>query len=428
MEKAHLDRGRRRICGLKKRDTLCPGFAMIETVAAIAIATLFTSYFLSSLLMVKRLYADYITDRNAQIIFRSLASYIGQNGALPYPAVSPSGHEIDHADSELDWEERAQDFMRGTLPYLTMGLDKSYVKDGYGTFFTYLVNPTLCKRKSIISVPPNDMRESLDYGSKGRSSAMISIRDGVPFAMQSPEPQNVWAGHVVPVIQRYSSYSCVRSYEKAYYDEIELDQNTSKIFGDGETKAWDIATTIPGSQITCYDDGQPIVLRGKFQLIPRNIPNRFPFHKKGADEGEKLLQAMRLDGTHPAGETTKNLSKYTVNDCIAVVLISHGKSRGGAFNDNGRIIAMPNGASREKVANGNQNSVKNICYLNKSRDSSGLFDDRVHWMSRFALPSIFGSFFCKPFEINTIVFDALENPYVQAPPGFLATPGLLGRT
>ena len=385
------------VCGLKKRRGL-PGFAMIETVVALAIMTLFSTYFVSTILSVKRMNIDANTKKNADMVFHYLANYVAQTGALPYPGRPDSGYEVGHAETESDWETMPDRFMRGIVPYKTLGMDKQYARDGHGTYFTYVVNPCLCMRKDVQSVPPGDARELLEVSKKPMvvdTFVMYTLRCKKDGESLTPNQRDIKLGP-------YASFNAVRSYDEKYGPTDHPDARTT---------AWDIATSIPNAQLKCIEDGEEIKLSRYMSLIPPFRLTLAPAVMYGMMPSMKLF-LEQVQGSYAlhimyAEELAQkaNENKFRVYDCIAIALISHGKSRCGSFQADGSVISMKSNMSREKRANGNSSEIKNEVHLNKKPGSEGVFDDKVFWVSRFGLGTRYGSFVSKPFQIISIPFE-----------------------
>lgn len=400
-----------------------PAFALIEVIAALAIMTVVSMYFISITVKLKNVTADNMTKDNMDIAFRTLANYVAQNGRLPYPAQNTDGREIPYnqwPEDESDWEQPKPELIRGILPYTTLGLDKRHAQDGYGYFFTYRVNPALCGRKSVISIPPGDIRERIDIT---QSNARIMSTSTSPVTAVAMD-RGLKIGDI-----KYSCYTGVRSHTKSYHDhegKVTVD-DTIGANPKSLIRTWDIATRIPKAQLKCISNDKEVNIEGSFILTP-DYPSNDPW--RGKVRQSFLNYLVNISGIHLFGEMQKKIPKEvsrsvpekeyeapspesrTVYNCIAVILVSHGPSHIGALSPKGQVVSTNTTISDEKISNGYNSSNPSVVYQNSQ--SKYLFDDTVRYMSRFQL-AILGSFPMKPFV--TFIID--PHTLFSAPPGIV---------
>ena len=374
-------------------------FILLEVVIALSIMTVSSVYFVTNVLKVKEFYCSKTTKKNIEVVISILADFVSRYGRLPYPG-TPDGYEIDWPMNELDWETNPKKFMTGIVPYRTLGISPETVKDGYGYFLSYRINPTLGGRKSITSVAPHDIRAYLD------------IIDTKHIYLESkPESLTKYnltlnpACHGIKLTNgQYSSYTSVRSYLKSYH---EVSDEPEKV----NTKTWDIAFRIPGAQLKCFMDGQIYVPTQEFHLIPPHTLNLInsTAHQVAFLAGLAAhILSLETSYTDDIAIKFKSIvpgvrseEYYKVKDCIALVLISHGKSHGGAILPNKKVLSVPPNASREKIGNSNETSDPSTFYV--KADNNNSFDDVVRWVSRFELATM-GRFSFKPTTVTVVDF------------------------
>ena len=344
---------------------------MLEVVAAIGLAAIFSTYLFSALIGLRKAYQDYVTSYNAQVIMRCVANYAVNHGCLPYPA-EPGGPgvEIECPEDETEWRNNSAKYTRGVVPYITLGLEERYTKDGYGSKFTYIINPTLGKRKQVISVPIGDVRELLEYRGKERQ---VELDHNLRWA-------KVGSSIIQCSPKLYSSFMINRGFLLPHRDNLPKDL---------PTRTWDITSNINNAELICVEAGQPIKLDRFIHLEPptnlRYLPSaESPMQLNRLLNNLYVLQANKLDKAYVSGKE----SEYCVMDCVAIALISHGPSRGGAFAGNS-VNIMPNKPSLAKIENGNRCTIKQKFHVSKDPADNGLFDDKVIWVSRFNLPILY---------------------------------------
>ena len=312
-------------------------FALLEISIAIIVFTLLTSSMLpafKTLLIAKK---NNITDKNIEIVLKSIGLFVNQHGRLPYPA-DYDGVEYVHPENEMSWFNNPEKYRSGIVPYKTLGLDRRYVLDGYGSFLSYHVNTVLCGRNKVESLPLNDDRIYTDC-----------------YSLQQ------------------SSYSAVRSY---MYEGIEIPEET-------DVKAWDLVHLCTQSKIYIDNEKNNNYILLESETLHKNTDGFW------IEEGEE----KRLIFGEPGSKFTL---WHTIEDCVALILISHGALKYGVWNGK----KVPDTASNAKKENARNSQY----FYTKTKDKS-LFDDKVIWFTRFNFAVLYCNYSIITQQIYNINYD-----------------------
>lgn len=117
------------------------GFTLVEIALVVVIASILL--IAGMRLMIARAESAQIevTKKNQDAIKTALISYLGQNNRLPCPDanVPPTGVEARNVGAAIP---PCVAYV-GTVPYVTLGLDRSAVLDGWDNYIAYVVSPNL---------------------------------------------------------------------------------------------------------------------------------------------------------------------------------------------------------------------------------------------------------------------------------------------
>lgn len=114
---------------MKHKKTL-PGFILLEVLIALMILGITLQGGIRLIKHVKNQEKAKTTTQRQEQILRTLAAHGATHGRLPW-AAGNDGIEEAHTKRQ-----------RGNLPFKTLGLPKSFARDGYGHAFVYLVAKT----------------------------------------------------------------------------------------------------------------------------------------------------------------------------------------------------------------------------------------------------------------------------------------------
>ncbi len=352
-------------------------FGLMETSVALLILGSLSRLGIASVKVSNQIQRNKITEYHAEIILKSLAAYVKRCGVLPYPSLpSMDGASFESPNNEKDWIYRPEKYMSGIIPYQNLGIPKKYAMDGWGSYFSYNVNVMLCKRKEVQSLSVTDPRNALDHY-QHKTSTFTSVRCYDRFLIK-----------------------CEADEEYPYYII-----NGNKVNSD--VVAWDMINFFDNTKLYLFENGISIYEPTSYEIIPP-VPyvRTFEANAAASHQLSPFFNKMEpRDQMHTVKQfvNAKTLSTkrfYTVHDTIALVLISHGASRQGSIQSNDKRLPVEENASRGKKINAQNYSDKTqMKKFYTSSNDRGLFDDKVYWISRFNLLSIYANFPFSTYEV-----------------------------
>jgi prepilin-type N-terminal cleavage/methylation domain-containing protein len=154
------------------------GFTLVEmTIALVIGATLLTAGLKIAAIWAERA-AISTTQKHQEAIKQALISYLGANGRLPCPdSVIPFNN--------IDSDERVAGCATiGIIPFITLGLYRGTITDGWDNYFTYMVSPTwlMTYDKNLAGADPLGQRTNnilLAFWA-GASNGQITVYDRYP--------------------------------------------------------------------------------------------------------------------------------------------------------------------------------------------------------------------------------------------------------
>lgn len=249
-----------------------PAFSLLEIALVLSILGVISAYAIPVLLQTRAAARWRETDAKIEAVMHALASYAQLEQRLPNPA-DPAAAAVGAGDEQIG---RAT----GIIPYRTLGLQASDVKDGFHHWISYSVSQSLTEE-------PNRTSASVQ-------SALKNPITGLPL-------------HAVDTQDNGNSFCHVR----------------------------------PGS--------------------------------------------LRLDVHNAQGKSMISISQQ--RDFIALVLVSHGPSGAGAFDD----------AGQRKPATGDKlRNFGSTPFIDRPIIKE--YDDRVRWVSRNNLMAMYAKQACKPLS------------------------------
>jgi prepilin-type N-terminal cleavage/methylation domain-containing protein len=112
------------------------GFTLVEMAVVLVIAGALLSAGLKMYSVLAERSAISVTKQHQETIKQAIISYLGRTGRLPCP-----DQDIDGADNNRDASGNCTANF-GTLPYITIGLDRESALDGWDNYLAYVVSPT----------------------------------------------------------------------------------------------------------------------------------------------------------------------------------------------------------------------------------------------------------------------------------------------
>jgi prepilin-type N-terminal cleavage/methylation domain-containing protein len=162
------------------------GFTLVEIALVVVIASILL--IAGMRLMIARAESAQIevTKRNQDAIKTALISYLGQNNRLPCPdnTLPPLGSEIRNVNA---LPTPCVNYV-GTVPYVTLGLDRSAVLDGWDNFITYVVSPP----QPTVPPPPTVTAPQAPWSTSWLLSFTTSGTPNLTFQTIATGPPAFW--------------------------------------------------------------------------------------------------------------------------------------------------------------------------------------------------------------------------------------------
>ena len=158
---------------LKRR---LPAFSLLEIALVLSILGIISAYAIPVLLQTRAAARWRETDAKIEAVMHALASYAQVERRLPNPA-DPAATGVGVGDEQIG---RAT----GILPYRTLGLQASDVKDGFHHWISYSVSQSLTEEPNSASAPIQSAQRN---PITGRALHVVDTQDiGNPFCHVRP--------------------------------------------------------------------------------------------------------------------------------------------------------------------------------------------------------------------------------------------------
>ncbi len=210
-----------------KRVDLEAGFSLMEMALALIVCGLMSSVVFPLLKQWQITQVIHRTKQNQENVLYALSAFLGAKGRLPCPAEdSTSGQERARCQKPST--------AQGAIPFMTLGLPESVVRDGQNRLLTYVVHPeltvsptlrTYCQQKLRplihLNVPGSDL--SFDplavlLVSPSKKSDLVGWIDGVPIYGQKTQMRWETRSHLAAFYGRIFCQERVSSEGEKYQD------------------------------------------------------------------------------------------------------------------------------------------------------------------------------------------------------------------
>ncbi|MEN8236246.1 MAG: type II secretion system protein [Pseudomonadota bacterium] len=114
------------------------GFSLIEVAIALTIIGIMVGYAVPTFMKYRQHKQFQVTRNHQEVILYSLASYLLSAKQIPCPA-DPAAPAKTFGSARLMCTVPANKLI-GIVPFRTLGLPESIVKDGFGRYFTYAID------------------------------------------------------------------------------------------------------------------------------------------------------------------------------------------------------------------------------------------------------------------------------------------------
>lgn len=120
------------------------GFSLVESMICLMILGILGGMLLPLFKQFREIKTWEVTQTHRERIFYALAAFVASKGRLPFPSAPPGtlafGEENPRSSSEP--------YLKGFVPFKTLGLSESFSQDGAKKFFVYVVHPQLTFTKT----------------------------------------------------------------------------------------------------------------------------------------------------------------------------------------------------------------------------------------------------------------------------------------
>jgi prepilin-type N-terminal cleavage/methylation domain-containing protein len=291
------------------------GFVLIELAIVLVVLGVLGGVLFSDLQSLSRHRHRQKTLAHQKAIFQALAEHLAHYGCLPQSACD-FGPSRGKTGSIV-----GQPGGPGIVPFRTLGLDEAIAKDGYGRFFTYVVHAPMTTQ----GLP--DKASLCRAALLGRPT--LDVLDGAYGSVAGALP-------IIPL---------------GGQDRRRTEGNQSAL----------------GSPLSGSSSSGSLPSGGPFLIGPS-------VNQSG--QGLVLGQADKIHGEKIYSGKIHAANGPLRSEVIAVVLISHGRSGGGAFTGRGGRAPVPAGSSPGK----HQNAGAGLVFSARPMPGqAGLHDDHVSY-------------------------------------------------
>ncbi|USO00589.1 MAG: hypothetical protein H6845_02125 [Alphaproteobacteria bacterium] len=312
-----------------------------------------SSFMFSSFKLLMNYQKARITLSRVENIYNALSLFVSTNGYLPLPSSTDNFGYTSNSELKddllINQSKQSISLCTGIVPFKTIGLTEQDVQDGNGHYFTYVVNPNLCKRSGYTYLPHTEYRIKFDTDNETENVCgfctsrfycnLISIKQLTRNAISN-------LSHVVNKSRSVNSVVNYRS---------------------------------PISDLCCWIN-QFAIIDGNDDVSSyvKNFYYYIDFFSK------KGLNIVRNDSDcmEPRHEAHK------VCDSIAIVLVSHGDNGGYFLRDGSRANVKCRSMQKRENASA---SLK--FYLTGCKAEG--FDDKVFYISKFQFAKKYMNLICE---------------------------------
>ncbi len=377
--------------------TKLKAFSLLEVSIVLIVFGMMSSLFVKSFSTFTRLQKNKITEQNIEKIYSALGIFAANMGYLPFPHVISNKNicpvfgiestPISDNDIILESESSAiKERQVGIVPFLTLGLDENDVKDGNGNYFTYSINIVLGRRRNHLYLPYEDAR----------------IKFEIEFEPEGPHENNDdffklynYRSKKVDYVRKACGFCSSRYYSD---DFSNLKKITNSVVNKHQGYVFQRAPReklkyYAGlADLSCWVNNLTVFDRNGSNVskqIKKNI------YRVAVDKFAQVQEGKWSDYYDNKHIPFTDLEAYKICDTVAVVLVSHGKN-GGSFLKSGRKIPLNKKAlkSNSKISNDNNSPI----FYQSDNNNPQSFDDKVFFISKFSLASLYGNFLCQSYS------------------------------
>ena len=319
------------------------GFTLVEIAFVMVLAGLILAALIASYLRWNDILRSSTTRENIAIISDALSAYVVRNYRIPCPAdpanggPEPFGAEIGSGATGAillpagGCANLGVGETEGLVPFVTLGLDASIMRDGWGNYFTYQVNPEFTQDPETVTIPVH---------ARCRTTAWLEGLVLVAGALDGGR-------NIAPKKARFCCIQIVNPANQNNIFSVAAPMNTFATIYNPDGAAW-------------YADSE--TLADPYNALA-------PFVTTGS---KSYYDPIIYGGTALASGHT---------DMPVYVLISHGKNGLGAFLGNGTINRAL-GALTSEFTNSTATNQNVYDLPHNSSNGNTYYDDIVSWQTQ----------------------------------------------
>lgn len=322
------------------------GFTLVEMTIVMIISGLLLSALVTSYLRWNDILRSSQTKESISIISDALAAYAARNYRVPCPA-NPAGAGPEPFGSEIgggasggaigSCNSGIAGESEGIIPFVTIGIDASYAKDGWGNYFTYQVSPAFTQDPEDNTILVHAKCRTTDW-IEGATLVLGVLSGGRNIA---PQKARFCCMQTVPATQT-----------TIFSTPAPATDAPSLIFNPDDNDWYDTVDVIADPNFV--DANNPIA-EGGAQAFYDNV-----IYGGGAVSGH--------------------------TDAAVYAVISHGRNEAGAFIGNGTANRYAGGGASELI-NADRNSQNIYGLPHDSSNDNTYYDDIVSWQTQSNLMS-----------------------------------------
>lgn len=353
------------------------GFTLLELSLVMIISGLILGAMVSSYLKWNDLLRSNKTQENMSIIEDALSAYSSRNYRVPCPA-DPANIG---ATTEPIGAERGSNvsgsigncviaMAQGIVPYKTLGISSDYIRDGWGNYITYKVNPTFTQD------PDSDV---VQVHARCRTTDWF---EGSILVGTSP---NQWLDGGRNISPKKARFCCAQSPAANrinVYSSATVMGNRALVYEEDVAGWYASATSLadpydthtsedPINYWTPTDGVDPVTYDPSPAVQPAPAVTPAPGNYPRSYYSNIIYGGGISDGANPV---------YGYTDMAVYALVSHGKNGSGAFLGNGIAGKNAMGIGVAEIDNANLKDVWNLPHV--STDDTNFFDDIVVWQTQ----------------------------------------------
>ncbi len=154
------------------------GFSLVESMICLMILGILGGVLLPLFKQFREIKTWEVTQAHRERIFYALAAFVATKGRLPFPSPPPETFSF----GEENPRSSSEPYLKGFVPFKTLGLSEAVSKDGEKKFFLYVVHPQLTFTKTPRDYCEKEILHLIPVG-----SSQVLPFDPVAVVLISPQ-------------------------------------------------------------------------------------------------------------------------------------------------------------------------------------------------------------------------------------------------